>query len=177
MTRRTGDVRRWDIKGKVLGCPVWQLLGGKVRDKIKLYGHVAGPEWGPPSYDEAGFDPSEDEPTPYPEDWTPTLSGAGIYVGKPISESPFAALKIGPCPTLAPPPTAQWGLRASVAGLAGITNGAFISEPPRFIDNAIKTFSTLREVAGPDIELAVDFHGRAHQNHTLRTTIAGCSCC
>ena len=91
----------------MLGCPVWQLLGGKVRDKIKLYGHVAGPEWGPPSYDEAGFDPSEDEPTPYPEDWTPTLSGAGIYVGKPISESPFAALKIGPLPTLAPPPTAQ----------------------------------------------------------------------
>ena len=52
VTRRTGDIRRWDIKGKVLGCPVWQLLGGKVRDKIKLYGHVAGPEWGPPSYDE-----------------------------------------------------------------------------------------------------------------------------
>ena len=50
-------------------------------------------------------------------------------------------------------------------GLAGITNGAFISEPPRFIDNAIKTFSTLREVAGPDIELAVDFHGRAHQRN------------
>ena len=70
------------------------------------------------------------------------------------------------------------GLRASVAGLAGITNGAFISEPPRFIDNAIKTFSTLREVAGPDIELAVDFHGRAHQrNRPAHHGLACCSCC
>lgn len=30
----------WDILGKHLGVPVWQLLGGKVRDKIRLYGWV-----------------------------------------------------------------------------------------------------------------------------------------
>ena len=29
-----------DIKGKVLGVPVWQLLGGKVRDKCDVYGWV-----------------------------------------------------------------------------------------------------------------------------------------
>lgn len=27
----------WDIKGKALGVPVWQLLGGKVHDRIKAY--------------------------------------------------------------------------------------------------------------------------------------------
>ncbi|MFF7734781.1 MULTISPECIES: enolase C-terminal domain-like protein [unclassified Streptomyces] len=27
----------WDIKGKALGVPVWQLLGGKVTDKVKAY--------------------------------------------------------------------------------------------------------------------------------------------
>ncbi|MET9874276.1 mandelate racemase/muconate lactonizing enzyme family protein [Actinacidiphila glaucinigra] len=27
----------WDIKGKALGVPVWQLLGGKVNEKVKAY--------------------------------------------------------------------------------------------------------------------------------------------
>lgn len=31
----------WDIKGKKLGVPVWQLLGGKCRDRIRMYAHIA----------------------------------------------------------------------------------------------------------------------------------------
>ncbi len=31
------DIALWDIKGKSLGAPVWQLLGGKTRDKIRLH--------------------------------------------------------------------------------------------------------------------------------------------
>lgn len=30
----------WDIAGKVLGQPVWRLLGGRVRDKVRLYTHL-----------------------------------------------------------------------------------------------------------------------------------------
>ncbi len=30
----------WDIRGKVLGVPVWQLLGGKVRDSVRVYTHL-----------------------------------------------------------------------------------------------------------------------------------------
>lgn len=32
----------WDIKGKTLGQPVHQLLGGRVRDKMKIYSWVGG---------------------------------------------------------------------------------------------------------------------------------------
>ncbi len=30
----------WDIKGKYYNIPVWQMLGGKCRDRIKIYAHV-----------------------------------------------------------------------------------------------------------------------------------------
>ncbi|HEU5315887.1 MAG TPA: galactonate dehydratase [Chloroflexota bacterium] len=32
----------WDIKGKALGVPVWQLLGGAVRDKVRVYQNPGG---------------------------------------------------------------------------------------------------------------------------------------
>ncbi|MBO7743529.1 galactonate dehydratase [Paenibacillus sp. MWE-103] len=36
------DIALWDIKGKALGVPVYQLLGGLARDKVRVYGPVAG---------------------------------------------------------------------------------------------------------------------------------------
>lgn len=32
------DCALWDLRGKLLGMPVWKLLGGKYRDRIPLYG-------------------------------------------------------------------------------------------------------------------------------------------
>lgn len=34
------EMALWDIKGKMLGAPVWQLLGGAIRDRIPVYGHA-----------------------------------------------------------------------------------------------------------------------------------------
>jgi galactonate dehydratase len=36
------DMALWDIKGKAYGVPVYQLLGGLARTKVRLYGHVTG---------------------------------------------------------------------------------------------------------------------------------------
>jgi L-alanine-DL-glutamate epimerase-like enolase superfamily enzyme len=71
------DMALWDIKGKALGRPVFDLLGGRVRDRVVCYPHNSGetPEalvdsclrtvdegwkfvrWGLPSGDEA-FEPA-----------------------------------------------------------------------------------------------------------------------
>jgi galactonate dehydratase len=36
------DMALWDIKGKAYGVPVYQLLGGLARTKVRVYGHVTG---------------------------------------------------------------------------------------------------------------------------------------
>jgi galactonate dehydratase len=38
------DIAMWDIKGKALGVPVYELLGGLSRDRIRLYGQAESPE-------------------------------------------------------------------------------------------------------------------------------------
>ena len=50
------DQALWDIKGKALGVPIYELLGGPVRDRCRVYGGVSnangvnatkvGPNWG-----------------------------------------------------------------------------------------------------------------------------------
>jgi L-alanine-DL-glutamate epimerase-like enolase superfamily enzyme len=36
------DIALWDIKGKALGVPIYELLGGRVRDKVVCYSHNDG---------------------------------------------------------------------------------------------------------------------------------------
>lgn len=40
------DLALWDILGQVLQCPVWQLLGGKAREKVRVYNSSGGPTYG-----------------------------------------------------------------------------------------------------------------------------------
>ncbi|MFN0154905.1 MAG: mandelate racemase/muconate lactonizing enzyme family protein [Gaiella sp.] len=36
------DIALWDLKGKALGVPVYDLLGGPTREKVRVYRHLAG---------------------------------------------------------------------------------------------------------------------------------------
>ena len=38
------DQALWDIKGKALGVPVYELLGGPTRDRIRVYAHASTTE-------------------------------------------------------------------------------------------------------------------------------------
>lgn len=36
------DIALWDLKARKLGVPIYQLLGGKVRDTLKVYAWIGG---------------------------------------------------------------------------------------------------------------------------------------
>lgn len=38
------DIAMWDIKGKALGVPIYELLGGPTRNKVSVYGQAGSPE-------------------------------------------------------------------------------------------------------------------------------------
>ncbi len=92
----------WDIKGKALGVPVYELLGGPTRTRVRVYAHTGSPE---------------------------DL--------KAKKAQGFTAFKCGPKKSRA----------------------ARIVETPAFIEEAAGGFAALREAAGKDIDIGIDFHG------------------
>ncbi|MGQ9610180.1 MAG: galactonate dehydratase [bacterium] len=92
----------WDILGKSLDVPVYQLFGGPTRDRIRLYKGVGDPksikEW-----ISKGF----------------TAFKTGVFGGRP----------------------------------------ARIIENKAFVDLAVEHFASLRESAGTEVDIAIDFHG------------------
>ena len=92
----------WDIKGKALGVPVYELLGGPTRHRVRVYAHARS-----------------------------------VEAIKKAREAGFTAFKTGVMNAR------QSGIIAS----------------PGFIDKAVESFALLRETAGDDADIGIDFHG------------------
>jgi galactonate dehydratase len=96
------DQALWDIKGKALGVPVYELLGGPTRDRVRVYAHAGTPEQ-----------------------------------MKRMQAQGFTAFKTGPAK----------------------------KRPARYIETqgavryAADQFAALRQAMGPDVDIAIDFHG------------------
>ncbi len=39
------DLALWDLKGKIMDQPIWQLLGGKTRERVPVYATIREPVW------------------------------------------------------------------------------------------------------------------------------------
>lgn len=114
------DQALWDILGKFYGAPVHALLGGAVRDRIRLYAHVQVDDHGPFSLDQG------DRHIQQLTERARAAAAAG-----------FTMIK-----TALPGPARQLESRAYVRWQG-------------------QRFRALREAVGDEVDIAIDFHGRA----------------
>jgi galactonate dehydratase len=96
------DQALWDIKGKALGVPVYELLGGPTRQRVRVYAHAGTPD----------------------------------AIKRRRAEG-FTAFKTGP---------------------AKRRPSRYI-ESPAEVHYAAAKFAELRQAAGDDVDIAIDFHG------------------
>ena len=125
------DIALWDLKGKALGVPVYEVLGGRTRDYVRCYCHVVAP---------------------------PEQSGAWGAVGTADhhGEGTIAALVANANERVAE----GWRFIRFSAGDAepGVLRGTY--DQAAALRWTVEAFAALREAVGPEIEIAVDFHQR-----------------
>ncbi|GIV78641.1 MAG: enolase [Litorilinea sp.] len=127
------DSALWDIRGKALGAPVWQLLGGKMRDRLRLY-------WSHCGTVRARFADRLGLPRVETTDDLRALAEEVLARG-------FTAIKTNLFPLRDRPETQALMSRMTHHGG---------DAPPEVIRNAQAIVGTFREALGPDVGIALD---------------------
>ena len=127
------DSALWDIRGKVLNAPVWQLLGGKMRDRLRLYWSHCG-----------SVRRRHAERLGLPKlETTADLR----KLAEEVMERGYTAIKTNLFPL-----DDRTDAQALIAAFSTHPGDA----PPSVIRNAELIVGTFREVFGPDIGIALD---------------------
>jgi len=125
------EIALWDLAGKILDVPVYQLLGGKYRDQIRIYCDChAGAAF---ETDEHGYSVSHDEDIYEPEAYAETA--------EQVADLGFTALKFDLDTPMDNDPDPMNG-RVSNASIA----------------HKQEVVEAVREAIGDDIDLAFDCH-------------------
>ncbi|MEC9450963.1 MAG: mandelate racemase/muconate lactonizing enzyme family protein [Chloroflexota bacterium] len=134
------DMALHDLVGKLTQQPLYQLLGGLFRDKIKIYNTCAGYSYGvnrPETYRNIPGD-IDHKPEQNYEDQHAFMTDAG-KLAKSLLDEGVSAMKIWPFDQF-----------------AGKTNGEFISSED--IDKGLEPFQKIRDAVGRKMDIMVELH-------------------
>lgn len=134
------DLALWDIKGKACNLPVWQLLGGRTQDGVRVYHSIGygrkapprpGGRW--PGYGQIG------EKEPLNDYWNAVHEPAAF--AREILASGVEGVKL-------------WTFDPAAHKLNGTIHVSHAD-----IAAGLKPFTAMREAVGLDLELILDGHG------------------
>ena len=131
VTSMTGiEIALWDLAGKAMGQPVYRLLGGKFRDRIRLYCDChAGRDDSPESYAERA---------------------------KEVVSMGFNAIKFDIDNARSPHKLDEFNWSVTPGELAEM----------------VDKVSAVREAVGPEVDVAIDMHGRYDTHSAIRVAQA-----
>ncbi len=134
------DGALWDILGKRLGVPVYQLLGGKVRAAAALYAHASGRD----------FQEVEDRARAW-------MAQGYRHVRLQVGTPGYAGYSVSD-------QTSEEVRKARPAGVAPSP----VFEPTPYVNNTLKLFEYMRAKLGFDVELLHDVHERIPPAQSLQ---------
>ncbi|MGO4584520.1 D-mannonate dehydratase ManD [Arthrobacter sp. 2RAF6] len=134
------DLALWDIKGKALAVPVYQLLGGAARDKILTYTHATG--WDLPELLDSVDQRRE-------QGFRAVRAQSGVPGLDKVYGVTKAAASYEPAGRGAGPVEEDWDTSA-------------------YLRHAPKILSAVREHVGPELKLLHDVHHRLNPTEAAR---------
>ncbi len=138
------DIALWDIIGQATGQPIYNLIGGRCRDRIRIYNTCAN----------AGQYADQDESINHPADLAESLLSQDI-----------TALKVWPWDRFAP--QLSGGIPMGPAGWSAVgPSGAFISAGD--LEAGLQSVKKIREAVGNKIEILIEGHSRWDLNSAMR---------